>query len=571
MAILKYKDANGNFVALSNYTVQPITPVQETGSSTTDIMSQNAVTTALNTKANTSDVYSKTDADSVFLTQESARNTYLSQTNAESTFLTKNDATNNYLTKTDASNTYQTSQQVKNIVNKTVYGTETPSVEQTGASVVTTGNLDTTLSGYQKKLTAGNGISIENNVINCTVDLSLFKVVDNLPTSGIDVNKIYLVKSATEGPSDIYTEYMYVNGKWETFGTFKTDVDLTGYLTKELAESTYQPKGDYALASAIPSNNNQLTNGAGYQTAANVNSLINTALGAYSTTSAIETNYAKKATTIAGYGITDAKIQNGSIILGANSITPLTEVPSEYVTETELAGKGYATTSALTSGLSGKSDTNHTHNAATTSASGFMSVSDKTKLDGLKNYSLPTASASVLGGVKVGTNLSIDSNGVLSATDTTYTLGSFGITATAAELNYCDGVTSNIQTQLNGKASTSVATPSANGLLSSSDKAWIDFMNGSTTGTNIASVPVTKHLCVVTISADGSFELASTPAAGREVHVIVKNTSSSDITISMPRASAYVNMSGDSLTVAGNGYADINVISDGTNMYVRAL
>lgn len=36
--------------------------------------------------------------------------------------------------------------------------------------------------------------------------------------------------------------------------------------------------------------------------------------------------------------------------------------------------------------------------------------------------------------------------------DTTYTLGSFGITATAQELNYTDGVTSNIQTQLNGKS-----------------------------------------------------------------------------------------------------------------------
>ena len=35
-------------------------------------------------------------------------------------------------------------------------------------------------------------------------------------------------------------------------------------------------------------------------------------------------------------------------------------------------------------------------------------------------YTLPTASANVLGGVKVGTNLSIDGNGVLSATNTTY-------------------------------------------------------------------------------------------------------------------------------------------------------
>lgn len=38
----------------------------------------------------------------------------------------------------------------------------------------------------------------------------------------------------------------------------------------------------------------------------------------------ITSTYAAKATTLSGYGITDAKIQNGSIILGGNSITPLT-------------------------------------------------------------------------------------------------------------------------------------------------------------------------------------------------------------------------------------------------------
>ena len=69
------------------------------------------------------------------------------------------------------------------------------------------------------------------------------------------------------------------------------------------------------------------------------------------------------------------------------------------------------------------SDSNTTYNAATQSANGLMSSTDKTKLDGIatgaNNYSLPTASSSTLGGVKVGTNLSI-SNGVLSATDTKY-------------------------------------------------------------------------------------------------------------------------------------------------------
>ena len=41
-------------------------------------------------------------------------------------------------------------------------------------------------------------------------------------------------------------------------------------------------------------------------------------------------------------------------------------------------------------------------------------TTEKNKLAGLKNYTLPTASSSVLGGVKVGSNLSI-SSGVLSA------------------------------------------------------------------------------------------------------------------------------------------------------------
>ena len=40
---------------------------------------------------------------------------------------------------------------------------------------------------------------------------------------------------------------------------------------------------------------------------------------------------------------------------------------------------------------------------------------EKTKLAGISNYTLPVASADTLGGVKVGTNLSIDENGVLSA------------------------------------------------------------------------------------------------------------------------------------------------------------
>lgn len=47
-------------------------------------------------------------------------------------------------------------------------------------------------------------------------------------------------------------------------------------------------------------------------------------------------------------------------------------------------------------------------------SSNDFSAADKSKLDSLKNYTLPAATASVLGGVKVGSGLSV-SNGVLSS------------------------------------------------------------------------------------------------------------------------------------------------------------
>ena len=97
------------------------------------------------------------------------------------------------------------------------------------------------------------------------------------------------------------------------------------------------------------------------------------------------------------------------------------------------------------------------------------------------------------------------------------------------------------------------------------------FNNGHNAVSSVAGIPVSKRLVIATISNNGSFTLASTPADGREIHVIVHNTNSSDIEITMPSGSNYVKMSGDTLTVAGNSYADINVISDGTNMYIRAL
>lgn len=63
----------------------------------------------------------------------------------------------------------------------------------------------------------------------------------------------------------------------------------------------------------------------------------------------------------------------------------------------------------------------HGHGGATQSAAGFMSAADKKKLDGIdegaNKYTLPTATSSVLGGVKTGANIT-NSSGTISLTKT---------------------------------------------------------------------------------------------------------------------------------------------------------
>lgn len=80
-----------------------------------------------------------------------------------------------------------------------------------------------------------------------------------------------------------------------------------------------------------------------------------------------------------------------------------------------------------------------------------FTTAEKNKLAGIaagaNAYSLPTASATVLGGIKVGKNLSIDSNGVLSGVADTHYANTFtikGAGTTAATFNQSSDATLNI-------------------------------------------------------------------------------------------------------------------------------
>ena len=90
-----------------------------------------------------------------------------------------------------------------------------------------------------------------------TIPKFSIEVVSYLPSTGISETTIYLVAGGVGG--NLYTEYIYVNGAWEILGSQR--VDLTGYATQSWTleqlngyqlKGNYQPAGDYALKSELP-------------------------------------------------------------------------------------------------------------------------------------------------------------------------------------------------------------------------------------------------------------------------------------------------------------------------------
>lgn len=137
-----------------------------------------------------------------------------------------------------------------------------------------------------------------------------------------------------------------------------------------------------------------------------------------------------KPTTLAGYGITDVKIANGVITLGSNTITPI--VSGDLKTLTFAAGSfavgSYSPTTAKTINI--PTTTSH---IAEGSNLYFTNARAQAAITG-------GASTIVTSGLTASRALVSNANGKVAVSDITST-----------ELSYLDGVTSNIQTQLNAK------------------------------------------------------------------------------------------------------------------------
>jgi hypothetical protein len=95
------------------------------------------------------------------------------------------------------------------------------------------------------------------------------------------------------------------------------------------------------------------------------------------------------------------------------------------------------------------------------------------------------------------------------------------------------------------------------------------YYNGISKVTSVVNIPITYRLVLATISADSSLSLASVPSVGKEVHVIIHNTASKDIAVTIPNSGNYINTLDPTLTVKASSYSEVNLISDGSIVYIK--
>ena len=94
---------------------------------------------------------------------------------------------------------------------------------------------------------------------------------------------------------------------------------------------------------------------------------------------------------------------------------------------------------------------------------------------------------------------------------------------------------------------------------------------GSTTRTSVSSIPVTHRAVLVNISANSTLSFASLPADGFEVHVIIHNTGSSTISVTLPSSGSYVCTSESTIYIAAGKYGEANVVTIGSTGYVHGI
>lgn len=190
--------------------------------------------------------------------------------------------------------------------------------------------------------------------------------------------------------------------------------------------------------------------------------------------------------------------------------------------------------------------------AATTSTAGLMSAADKTKLDGIAagankyTYTLPAATSSTLGGVKIGSNIT-NSSGTISITKANVT----------AALGYTPPTTNTTYSAMTGATSSAAGTT---GLVPAPAAGkQTSFLRGD--GTWVVPTNTTyAAMKGATSSAAGTAGLVPAPAAGKQASFL-----RGDGTWVVPAGTTYT--AGSGLSLSGTAFS---IATDGVTLAMLA-
>jgi hypothetical protein len=178
--------------------------------------------------------------------------------------------------------------------------------------------------------------------------------------------------------------------------------------------------------------------------------------------------------------------------------------------------------------------------------------------------------------------MSATTSGNASKTITALSESNGVISATYADISIASGNIENFSSAIENVVSNAISSsPNVSGAIETAvdsnsavtaSKAVTDFYTGHNTVSTLANIPTTKRLVIATISTSSNNLTVSGNSLtdGYEIHIIVRNNGSSAATVTLPNSGDYVKV-GDDISIDAGSIGEINIISDGTNKYVRGV
>lgn len=467
---------------------------------------------------------------------------------------------------TASMNTMGLSLDKKNVITGSIY--TTGSITFNSASSKSAGVLT---ASYFEKLDALPSAEELDQKINTAIG-SVYKVkgsvanYEALPKQNVNIGDVYNLEDT--GANYVATS---TTPDWDKLSE---TVDLSGYLTKTDAASTYQPKGNYLTSVPEEYVTETELNAKGYATTTQVNTKLDSS--AYTATDVLS-----KVKTVDGVGSgLDADLLDGK---QGNEYALKTEV----ITEAPSDGKTYGRKNAQWSEIIASNwyldlATLFPNESGTLSNKNYQKIVDAvnkgittaridTNPDG---FSPITINSSTEGYSIITSNLAVDT------VDRSIQLMTITVTIKKSDKTYT--LTSNKQSLQNTGFGTKylsdngqyltppTATPTTAGYMSAEDKKRVDdivnFGTGSNAVTTLVNIPTSKRLVKATLSFASNLSINESARAlnvGEEIYLDCNPTAS--FTQPIPITGSFRSMSGSSITTTSGVPFEMSILKIATS------